>query len=388
MSYRHLIAVILRIFFQTTSRTILAASALFWGGTSIASPEDPQDEVVLFLRPETATASNVLRLRDICDMSQSNDAANAMADIPIAPTPRIGTPQAWTREDVIKVLSIRGMDPKSIRWSGSDTVNVVRTPNSSLVKASASQSSTSQASASSLEPRTDHREFSPAFTNPVAISQAERVVTSAIESYLQLKTGSQGKWKIKPAIPVQLASALLQRKQIISIGGGQEPWEGNQRFAILLRTPEGESIVDIEAEIKLPMMVVAAKGPLARGRILQETDLVWMSLPTASKISPDECISDFDQLIGKQLRKAVSTQQPIRNQDVGDPFAVQAGDSVTIAVLAGSIRVEAHGRAIESGAVDEMVQVEVLPQKKRVAARVAAERRVEMIAGSGATSAN
>jgi flagella basal body P-ring formation protein FlgA len=110
---------------------------------------------------------------------------------------------------------------------------------------------------------------------------------------------------------------------------------------------------------------------------------VWLALPPASKISPEDCFSDFESLVGKQLRKAVSTQQPIRNQDVGDPFAVQAGESVTIAVLAGSVRVEAYGRALESGAVDEMIQVEVLPQKKRVAVRVAAERRVEVIAGSG-----
>jgi hypothetical protein len=43
---------------------------------------------------------------------------------------------------------------------------------------------------------------------------------------------------------------------------------------------------------------------------------------------------------------------------------------------------------MESGAIDETIQVEVLPQKKRVAARIAAERRVEVIAGSGGTTAN
>jgi flagella basal body P-ring formation protein FlgA len=116
--------------------------------------------------------------------------------------------------------------------------------------------------------------------------------------------------------------------------------------------------------------------------------LVWLSLPPASKISPDDCICDFDQLVGKQLRKSVSTQQPIRNQDVGAPFAVQAGESVTIAVVAGAIQVATQGRAMESGAIDDTIQVEVLPQKKRIAARVTAERRVEVIAGGGVTTAN
>lgn len=353
------------------------------GAATISWGDEVDEPVALMLRSDSQIASNVLRLRDVCDLSQANATTKALADIPLAPTPRMGTTQLWTRDDVAKVLSLRGMDPKSILWSGAETVQVSKSQSAPVAKASANQPATS-----SETQRADHRDFSPAFTTPVSISQAERVVTSAIESYLQLKTGSQGKWRIKPAIPPQHANALLQRRQIVSVAGGKEPWEGNQQFALLLRTPEGECIIDIEAEVRLPAMVVAAKGPLARGRILQDTDLVWLSLSPASKISPEDCICDFEQLIGKQLRKSVSTQQPIRNQDVGDPFAVQAGDSVKIAVVAGSIQVEAQGRAIESGAIDETIQVEVLPQKKRIAARVAAERRVEIIAGGGITTAN
>lgn len=340
--------------------------------------EDRDDEVALMLREEVAVASNVLRLRDMCDMSQSNDVAKALQDVPIAPTPRSGIRQAWARDDIAKVLALRGLNPGSIRWSGSAVVHVSRGESNAVQAASAVESSRPE----TTQPAAP-RDFAPAFTTPVSISQAERVVASAIEAYLQLKTGTHGKWRIKPNIPPQYANALLQRRQIVSIAGGQEPWEGNQKFALLLRTSDGETVVDIDTEVRLPMMVVAAKGPIARGRVLQESDLVWLALPPASKISPEDCFSDFESLVGKQLRKAVSTQQPIRNQDVGDPFAVQAGESVTIAVLAGSVRVEAYGRALESGAVDEMIQVEVLPQKKRVAVRVAAERRVEVIAGSG-----
>jgi flagella basal body P-ring formation protein FlgA len=374
------------ILMQGLLQATLAAIAACYITASISRADDVDEPIALILRSDSQIASNVLRLRDVCELSQSNETAKALADIPLAPTPRMGTTQLWTRDDVTKVLSLRGMDPKSIHWSGAEIVQVSRSQNAAVAKASASQPVTP---VTPVEPqRADHREFSPAFTTPVSISQAERVVTSAIESYLQLKSGSQGKWRIKPTIPPQHANALMQRRQIVSVAGGQEPWEGNQKFALLLRTPDGECIIDIEAEVRLPAMVVAAKGPLARGRILQDTDLVWLSLPPASKISPDDCICDFDLLIGKQLRKSVSTQQPIRNQDVGEPFAVQAGESVTIAVVAGSIQVEAQGRAMESGAIDETIQVEVLPQKKRVAARIAAERRVEVIAGSGGTTAN
>jgi flagella basal body P-ring formation protein FlgA len=344
--------------------------------------DDEDDHLTLELRPAASITSNVLRLRDVCELSQANQTTLALRDIPLAPSPRPGVSQTWTREDISKVLGLRGLDSSNILWTGSESSQVVRISKETRPEEVATASATTLSNVDGM-PQRHEDEFAPAFTTPVTIAQAERVVASAIESYLQLKSGASGKWRVKPVIPPRHASALMQRRQIISVAGGKEPWEGDQKFTLLLRTTEGESAIDIAADIQLPKMVVAAKGPIARGRILQEADLVWYALPTASKIAPEDCYCDFESLLGKQLRKAVSTQQPIRFQDVGEPYAVQAGDSVTIAVLAGSVRVEAYGRAVESGAIDEMIQVEVLPQKKRVAARVAAERRVEVIAGNG-----
>lgn len=346
-----------------------------------ATNDDTEGEASLVLRSEVTVASNVLRLRDLCDMAQANDVAQAFQDMPLAPTPPAGKTQSWSKDDIAKMLALRGLETARIRWSGPQMVQVTRAQGKAQSQGVATASAIAPARPSTSKPNQPH-DFAPAFTNPVSITQAERVVTAAIESYLQLKTGAQGKWRIKPSIPPQHANALMQRRQIVSVAGGQEPWEGNQKFSLLLRTTEGEIIVDVEAEIRLPMMVVAAKGPIARGRVIQDTDLVWLALQPASRIDPEDCFTDFESVVGKQLRKAVSTQQPIRSKDIGAPFAVQVGDSVTIAVLAGSVRVESFGRAIESGAIDEMIQVEVMPQKKKIAARVVAERRVEVIAGS------
>ncbi len=340
---------------------------------------DEETGARMVLRTEAVVDSNVLRLRDVCDIEKSSDWVKSLQDTPLAPTPRTGIVQSWTREDLAKVLALRGMEPESFRWEGSEVIRVVRgkpsEPKGAVVAASVAQSVSESGEAPS------HRDFAPAFITPVTISQAERVVATVIESYLHLKTGTQGKWTIKPTIPPKHANDLAQRRQIVSVAGGEAPWEGQQRFSLLMRTPEGESVIDVEANVRLPMMVVAAKGPLAKGRILQESDLVWLALPPASKINPEDCFTDFESLLGKQLRRAVSTQQPFRIAEVGAPHAVQTGDSVTIAVHAGSVRVEAYGRAIESGAIDDMIQVEVLPQRKRVAARVVSDRRVEVIAG-------
>jgi len=372
--------------------------------SSAISDEPGPPSLRLSLREEIKIQTNLIRLSDLCELTGSDAMVQSLGDLPIAPSPRQGVQQRWTRGDLEKAISLRGISAKAIRWSGADAVQVQRVPrleNAPLRAEPAVQTASAQtpvvnmdlrasqsgptnplgpiAESSPAVPNEQRAKFTPAFTTTVSTSQAERMVVAAIESYLQLKTGGNGKWGITPHVPTEIAPLLLQRRQILGVSGGEAPWDGDQQFTLLVRTQQGETTVDINATVRLPDMVVAAKGPLAKGRVVQESDLIWQALPPTTNISSDECFSDFESLLGKQLRRSVSTKQPIRRSEVSEPSVVQAGETVTIAVIAGSVLVESPGRAVESGAIDDVIQVEVLPQRKRVTARVTAERRVEVI---------
>ena len=383
---------------------VLALVSVCAISSSAISDEPGPPSLRLSLREEIKIQTNLIRLSDLCELTGSDAMVQSLGDLPIAPSPRQGVQQRWTRGDLEKAISLRGISAKAIRWSGADAVQVQRVPrleNAPLRAEPAVQTASAQtpvvnmdlrasqsgptnplgpiAESSPAVPNEQRAKFTPAFTTTVSTSQAERMVVAAIESYLQLKTGGNGKWGITPHVPTDIAPLLLQRRQILGVSGGEAPWDGDQQFTLLVRTQQGETTVDINATVRLPDMVVAAKGPLAKGRVVQESDLIWQALPPTSNISSDECFSDFESLLGKQLRRSVSTKQPIRRSEVSEPSVVQAGETVTIAVIAGSVLVESPGRAVESGAIDDVIQVEVLPQRKRVTARVTAERRVEVI---------
>lgn len=373
--------------------------------SSSAMSDEPSPALLrLSLREEIKIQTNLIRLSDLCELTGSDEMVQSLGDLPIAPSPRQGVQQRWTRVDLEKAISLRGISAKAIRWSGAEAVQVQRVPrleNAPLRAEPAVQTASAQTPVVNMDvrasqsgprnplgpiaeslpavPQEQRAKFTPAFTTTVSTSQAERMVVAAIESYLQLKTGGNGKWGITPHVPTEIAPLLMQRRQILGVSGGEAPWDGDQQFTLLVRTPQGETTVDIHATVRLPDMIVAAKGPLAKGRVVQESDLIWQALPPTSNISSDECFSDFESLVGKQLRRSVSTKQPIRRSEVSEPSVVQAGETVTIAVIAGSVLVESPGRAVESGAIDDVIQVEVLPQRKRVTARVTAERRVEVI---------
>ena len=198
----------------------------------------------------------------------------------------------------------------------------------------------------------DRSKFMPAFTPTASLTQAERVAVSAIERYLQNKTNSDSQWNIRVTIPPEHAQTFLQRRQIIGVAGGQPPWEGEQDFEFLINAPApvGEYTIPVKAIVEMPEMVLAANRALSKGYVLKEADLVWIPIPKGSAFSKETCISEMEQAVGKQLRRAMSTQQIIKLTELGQPTIIKSGEVITIQAIAGDITVESEARALDRAA--------------------------------------
>jgi len=348
----------------------------------------------LMLRADAECPSNLLLLSDLVHIQGSDALVQQLVDVPLAPAPRIGNDQTWTRSDIEKSLSLRGISSDLIRWQGAMDCTVRRVEGQRTGRSISKNfdEDNSTATPLSVQPAghqepienksvglIDKTQFTTPFLTPTTVSQAERIAAAAIENYLQTKTASTGRWEIQVQLPSEHAKILTQRRQILGIAGGQPPWEGKQIFIFLIKGPGGEQSIDIPALVKLPEMVVAANRPLAKGYVLRDIDLTWIPMPRGLNYGPEDCFSQTDLLVGKQLRRAMSTQQVIRLNEVGPPVIIHVGDLVAIGIVSGGVTVETNGRAIEPGAMDDLIQIEVQPHRKRVLARVTGDRSAEVI---------
>lgn len=357
-------------------------------------------KVELLLKSTSECPSNLLLLADLVGIKGSDALVQQLKDLPLAPAPRLGNDQTWTREDIAKSLALRGVSSDMIHWQGSTECRVRRIEGERTESLASNKTSLNvqpagfqqpsyvtdkvQLDASTNNKTIDKSQFTSASTTPGNVAQAERTAALAIQNYLQTKTSSTGNWNISVQVPTEHVNTIMQRAKILGIAGGQPPWEGKQDFTFLLKGPNGEQSVTIPATVKLPEMVVAATRPLAKGYVLREEDLVWIPMPRGLNYGPEDCFAQTDQLVGQQLRRAMSTQQVIRLSEVGPPTIIHVGDLVGIDVVSGEVTVKTNGRAIESGAIDDLIQVEVQPQRRRVLARVTGDRTVEVISnGSG-----
>jgi len=361
----------------------------------------------LQLVPNIETDSNLLKLGDIAKINASTDWRSRLSEIPLGPSPIAGKSQTLSRADIGEILLRRGYNPAQFRWEGSSDCRISKSsvPASNRPRANpflnndsannltrlASNGRTQALNNSPLSteslgndktnPNTvpDRDRFVPTNTNPAVVNQAERVLSQAIANYLQTKADANVNWQVFPIVPPELAPQIVQRRQILGVTGGEAPWDGEQVFELLLKGPQGEYTVTVSATIELPELVLAASRQLAKGHIVREEDLIHVPMPRNLKLETEEYFTKLDDLIGKELKRSMSTNQVIRASEAGAQTLVQAGDAVKIVVHTAGIVVETHGRALGSGGQDDLIPVEEADFKGRLTARVIGPREVQVI---------
>ena len=95
--------------------------------------------------------------------------------------------------------------------------------------------------------------------------------------------------------------------------------------------------------------------------------------------------SDIKMVIGKQLRRSLSSNQPVTDESLGDPVVVQRGQLVEVESVAGAVVVKTSGKSLNSGAVGELIDVELSENNKdrrKLKATVVGTGRVRIAAAS------
>ncbi|MFN7841577.1 MAG: flagellar basal body P-ring formation chaperone FlgA [Pirellula sp.] len=351
------------------------------------------------------TNANLIKLGDIAKINASADWQAKLAEIPLGASPIVGKPQILNRTDIGELLIRRGYNPAQFRWEGSSECRVTRVLQASTNRPSSSQSSSNQTTqdpnnfnrlASNQQTQypslaalgtgkpggntvPNRERFVPTNTSPALVTQAERVLAQAIANYLQTKADANVNWQVFPVVSPEIAPHIIQRRQILGVTGGEAPWDGEQVFELLLKGPQGEYTITVPATIQLPELVLASSKQLAKGHILRAEDLIHVPMPRNLKLETDEFFTKIDDLIGKELKRSMSTNQVIRTSEAGTQTLVQAGDAVKIVVQTAGIVVETHGRALGSGGQDELIPVEEADFKGRLTARVMGPREVQVI---------
>jgi flagella basal body P-ring formation protein FlgA len=262
----------------------------------------------------------------------------------------------------LRHLQLRGLSQRRLRWSGPRSVKLFRVAESAV--------------------ELDRTQLAPAFVQDRTLAQAEANLAQAAREYLWLKTGERTQWRITAKVPTEHAQALSQRRNIQTIGGGTAPWIGEQELLVGYVQANKPFEISVPVTIELPPTIVVTTRPMRRDEVIDESALAYGPLPERMDDQAEEYFTDFAQLVGKQLRRSMSTGLPIPRSAIGEPIVVSSGELIEVESVAGTISVKTAARALSGGAVGDLINIELLSTRKRLAATVVGPLQVRIAGGA------
>ncbi len=121
---------------------------------------------------------------------------------------------------------------------------------------------------------------------------------------------------------------------------------------------------------------------LGIGHIVRERDLEWITV-RASALDRNVLVEE-QLIVGQAVRRPLPEGRPIRTGDVEPPLLVQRKGMVTITLETPRMKLTAQGRALEDGALGDVVRVENIQSRRTIEATVMGPNAVVVMSAHAA----
>jgi flagella basal body P-ring formation protein FlgA len=289
-------------------------------------------------QPSSSVDESVIRLGDIVSLDENTEMARALASLIVGQAPSPGKTSSLRSQNVKEFLTSSQSLPQGILWSGSPTVTVLRRG----------------VTVGPEKIQTIIAEFLKENQNNLPDAEI-RFVPSSLPLPFTLPMGD-------------LTHQILPSKPGIL---------GSSRFSIIFRV--NDKVVknmSIRGKVEALADVVVSVGPLKKKQILRPQHLTTTLMDIGSTANP---VLDFDDLLGKKLKKSLRAGSPVLLSMVATLPVVQRGERVKIVINSGPLHLSATGIARSDGIKDQMIRVQNINSNKIVHCRVTAPGLVEVM---------
>jgi flagella basal body P-ring formation protein FlgA len=304
------------------------------------------------VRDSAELSSSIVRLGDVAEIvSADADEVAELAAIPLLPAPAPGTRAFLSTTQLRDLLAANAVNVGLIQIHGAATV-AISTPAVDVPTSRGGEIAAERPGRDDVSQQT----------------------AAAILQYLKHQTGHE-LWEVTVNADPKLVDLCWRSGPQLTIGGGQAPWTGRQRFDVA--GINGIAPVTTYANIMRVEMVVVAVRPITAGDFVRATDVALR--PHIGQMS-DKIATSLEQVVGKEAQQAIRADALLYTNQVRSPLLVRKGERVSVRARAGSVVVRTYGTVQQDGGMGELVQVQALEGRERYAARVSGLRELEVFA--------
>lgn len=184
----------------------------------------------------------------------------------------------------------------------------------------------------------------------------------------------------------------------IQVADGDEPTVKVEQIAFNRRSGAFTAILRAPANDMLsPLRRVAGRAypvtdvpvltrDMQPGEVVRQQDIDWVRLP--SNRVGQNIVTSLEHLLGMSPRRPARAGEPMRVADMQPPIVVGKGTQVDMSFVSGALTLVARGRALESGAVGDVVGVLNIRSNRTVQGVVEGPNMVRIDAPGAARAAS
>lgn len=303
------------------------------------------------LTPTAQVTGPIVRLGDVCHIESGDAQEQAkLAALELGPSPSAGGAKYWRQREVQDRLQLLGYNLVEHRFGGSPMTTI-----------------SAAATAPAVVPVTRN-------------TSQRRAIDEAVIGAVQRKLeGTGDAWTVLAKINDDQYAKLPAGAHLINVIGQMQATAGEQ--LILIETL-GQKPQRLQVSVELhpaPLMVATIRS-VPRGNVITAADVELRPQPaTAQGTTQTAYFASIEEVVGREAAQTITTNQAVTAKLLRNPTLVQRGDVVDVTAHAGGVKVAAKARAKAEGGQGDIVQIELLHNKKAMIARVSGLQTVEIL---------
>jgi flagella basal body P-ring formation protein FlgA len=311
-------------------------------------------------RPAANVSGPTVTLKDVATVSGADaETQKRLEQTVLAPAPAPGRSARLEFEDMRSRIEAAGLSTADANFSGAAVV-VVSSPTPVVPIA-----------------RQPKRKSHVKVTQN-QVKRAEKIMTQSVRQSLRGKSREAGNLFLDVVVdpndvPIILAGATEGFD--VSVVDPKKP--DSQVVKVRTQDSQGQTVrFEVQCVVSEKPRVPVLTRSVTGGEVIREDDLAWKQVDSTAGL-----LARFEDIIGKEAKKSLHAEEPLRCDEVRAIPLVRSNDIVTGIWQKGGIRISGQFKAKSDGGKGDVITLVQLAGREQVLARVTDVHEAEIVAG-------
>lgn len=326
-------------------RSLRAAT---WGLVFACAVVQAQATEICF-RPSASVSGSTVLLKDVATVSGPDaETVKRLEQTVLGPAPAPGRNTRLEFEEMRSRLEATGLSAVDTNFSGAAAVVV---------------SSVKPVVPMTRQPKRRAR----VDVSQSQVERAQKIMTQSVRQSLRATRRDTGNLFLDVVVdPADVSVILAHATDGFELGAVDPRNIDPQIVQVRAQDAEGRAVrFKIQCVVSEKPRVPVLTRSLTSGEVIREDDLAWKQVENA-----EGALTKIEEIVGKEAKKGLRADEPLRGDDVRSIPLVRSNDIVTGIWQKGGIRISAQFKAKSDGGKGDVITLVQLTGREQVLARV------------------